>query len=266
MLKLPAKAVIFDLDGTLLNSMYAWRDAQIYSIEQALLQDKSLFERGILGGQSFNYQYDQEAAIESFHFSPEDAQSLWDETKELTLEQLSKFIFERYKVSVQSQQLLDWAYAYVEPFYENASFDFKPAADKLLSQLQESKIPHAIASATNAYYIRKYFKNISLGPKCIVCTDDVGKSKFCPDVYDYALQKLFELEDYRSLSQEALRALRSQVWVVEDTRHCAKTAFEAGYKVLAVHDEFSRDSWSQETHPPYHYFVNNFSELEFELI
>lgn len=106
----------------------------------------------------------------------------------------------------------------------------KPYAVELCKLLKDSGIPFCIASNTPFAMAEKLLKKFGFDKLYDFYIDcqEVGMSKSNPDIYYIAAKRLgFGVEE---------------IVVFEDMLFCAKTAKDAGFCVVGVYDEISRDS------------------------
>lgn len=106
----------------------------------------------------------------------------------------------------------------------------KPYAVELCRLLKESGIPFCIATNTPFAMAEKLLKKFGFDKLYSFYIDchEVGVSKSNPDIYYISAKRLgFGVED---------------IVVFEDMPFCAKTAKNAGFCVVGVYDEISKDS------------------------
>lgn len=151
------EGVIFDLDGTLLDSMGLWRRAGVIYLER------------------YGIEVDE---------------SLADIILPLTIRGAAKYIKEHFPVPESVENITAGVNGVMEEFYKNY-IKPKEGAAELLAELYRRGIPMALATATDRYLIdsafnrlgwNKYFRGIC------TCTEvGVGKRDGA-DVYDAALK------------------------------------------------------------------------------
>lgn len=172
--------VVFDCDGTLLDSMGAWREAE-----------KEL------------------ARHAGFVLSKADS----DELNTLTLPECCRFFHERLGVGDTSEEVKDMLDAFMLDYYRTRVTE-RPGALAFVRGLAERGVAVSVASSSPQSYLRAGLARAGFAPyvRAIVSVDDVGKSKREPAVYDRArelmgtpLETTWGVED----SLYALRTLRS---------------------------------------------------------
>ncbi len=169
------KAAIFDVDGTLLDSMGIWEDAG------------ARYLRGI--------------GIE-----PEEG--LGEILFPMTIEEGAAYVKEHYGLSADISHIVQGVLSTVKNFYyEEASL--KEGAKEFLKELYKKNIPMAAASSSEKKYIeaaflrlgiRKYFKGI------FTC-GEVGKGKGDPLIYKTAGKCLGEKASETYVFEDALYAV-----------------------------------------------------------
>ena len=156
------KGIIFDMDGTLVDSLMSW----------GIIWDK--FGKKFLDGKSFQPSAEDDKAVRT-----------------MTLKDAMCFLHKAYKIGNSGQELLDEANAIMRDFYAH-DVNLKKGVLKFLEYCYEKKIKMCIASATDIRLIKialehckieKYFINI------LSCAD-IGKDKDQPDIYLKALDCL----------------------------------------------------------------------------
>ncbi len=153
------KAAIFDLDGTLLDSMWIWR----------LLDEEFLRRRGITCTQDYT------DAIKGMG---------WLEGAEYTVS--------RYHLSETPEEVMNTWFAMSADFYTHR-VKMKPYAKEYLQLLKEKHVPMAIATSMepqaniglvlSAHGITSLFQNITL-------STEVSRGKGFPDIYELAASRL----------------------------------------------------------------------------
>ena len=193
------RGVIFDVDGTLLDSSYVWEDAGARYLENRGI----VAEKG-LGRKLFT----------------------------MTLEEGAQYLKKAYGLPQTADEVLSGVLQVVEDFYYHEA-QLKEGAADFLRRLYEKGIPMAIASSSKKEHIEaalsrlgvlQYFK------KVFTCSE-AGAGKEHPLIFFQAA--------------ECLGTLPEDTWVVEDGLYAMKTAAAAGFCVLGVYDESSREDWKE---------------------
>ena len=157
------RGAIFDVDGTLLDSMKIWR-----TIGEIYLRSLGLEPEAGLAG----------------------------DLKTLTLPQAARYFQDRYGVALSVEEIMEGVNGKIEDFYFHRA-QLRPGVRQLLERLGKAGVRMDIATATDRYLveaalercgIRQYFLDI------VTCTDYGSKEK--PEIYLMARQLLgTELRD-----------------------------------------------------------------------
>lgn len=152
------RGAIFDLDGTLIDSMGVWEQVDI----------DFLARYGIACDASYT------RAVGSMHY-----------------EEAARYTIERYGLQLTEQQVLDMWMDMAIQAYGN-TIELKPHARALLENCREHGIPIALATASPAVLYEPVLKRHGLRDwfDAIVTTADVTRGKGFPDIYLLAAQKL----------------------------------------------------------------------------
>ena len=149
---------IFDMDGTVTDSMFVWKDIGV----------RYLLSRGLTPGPT-----------------------LWKDIKNMSLRETTAYFREIYGVRETDEEIARGINELVEPLYRTEVVP-KPGVVALLERFKTRGIPVALATATDRYLVEetlgkndllKYFGAI------FTCTE-VGAGKTTPEVYEAALQFL----------------------------------------------------------------------------
>ena len=192
-------AGIFDVDGTLLDSMSVWDD----------IGERYLLSQGITAGADINSVLGT-----------------------MSMEQGAAYLKEEYHLDKTVPQIVKEVLKIVEDFYRFEAA-LKPGAKEALEWLSEKGMKMVIATSGNKELaeaalerngVLGYFKRI------YTCTE-IGAGKDEPAIY------LKAAEDFGMDPENII--------VVEDAVHAAETAKKAGFVVLGVYDESSRENSSR---------------------
>ncbi|MEG1441032.1 MAG: HAD family phosphatase [Oscillospiraceae bacterium] len=188
------KAAIFDLDGTLLNSMWIW---------ERLLID-FLADLG-------------------YETPPE----VLSKVTFMTLKQSSEYVRDEFNLGMTAKEICTMWTNMVYDFYAKKVIP-KPGAEEYLKYLKENGIKIGIATACAKDLCEVALKNTGLLKyiDSITYADEVGRGKGSPEVYIESLRRLNETAENSMLYEDILTALRTgksigmSVTAVEDD--CAK--------------------------------------------
>jgi len=165
------KFAIFDLDGTLVDSMTYWSETP----------KKYLNKLG--------FECTDEMVVKFLSIS---------------LPESAKYIKEYFKLDLTEEEIMKGINDVMEENYLNY-VKLKPYILILLKELNKLGIKMGIASATDVYLIEKAIKKLGISEyfSSIVSSTDVGKSKQFTDVYDIC-KKPFNVENNETIIFEDL--------------------------------------------------------------
>ena len=149
------KGAIFDMDGTILDSMFIWMDA-----ERDYLISKGK--------------------------TPRD--DLFDALRAMNLEQTARYFIAEYGLTETPEQIKDDVYEMVSHFYLHEA-QLKPGAKEFLEFLHRSGVKMAIATATDRRFSEGALRRcgvLELFESVCTC-GDAGASKDQPTVFMHAL-------------------------------------------------------------------------------
>lgn len=152
------KGVIFDVDGTLFDSMGAWHDSG-YNVLKSL---------GI----------DADKRIGDIFFS-------------MTMDEVVDYIKENFSVNESRDFLKNGIHNQVEYAYRN-EIELKPGVMRILDWVKDSKIPATIATSTDRFLIEIGLARLGIEDYFdeIYTATEVGKSKNHPDIFQRAMDKM----------------------------------------------------------------------------
>lgn len=152
------KGVIFDVDGTLFDSMGAWHDSG-YNVLKSL---------GI----------DADKRIGDIFFS-------------MTMDEVIDYIKENFSVNESREFLKNGIHDQVEYAYRN-EIELKPGVMRILDWVKDSKIPATIATSTDRFLIEIGLARLGIEDYFdeIYTATEVGKGKNYPDIFQLAMDKM----------------------------------------------------------------------------
>ncbi len=152
------KGVIFDVDGTLFDSMGAWHDSG-YNVLKSL---------GI----------DADKRIGDIFFS-------------MTMDEVIDYIKENFSVNESRDFLKNGIHNQVEYAYRN-EIELKPGVMRILDWMKDSKIPATIATSTDRFLIEIGLARLGIEDYFdeIYTATEVGKGKNYPDIFQLAMDKM----------------------------------------------------------------------------
>ena len=152
------KAVIFDLDGTLVDSMWVWKEIDIE----------------YLGRLGFSVPSDLQAAIEGMGFT-----------------EVAVYFKERFQIKDSIDEIKSaWQKMAMDKYCHEVPL--KPGVSQFLPYLNERGIRMAVASSNDRMLIEETLKSHDIFKyfDCIVTACEVNRGKPAPDVYLKAAEKL----------------------------------------------------------------------------
>ncbi len=170
------KGAIFDLDGTLTDSMYIWQKAPVDLVRR-------------YGGDP-----------------PED---LARDLKEMGRREAAEYLRSRFSLSATPEELMDTLNDLVTEEYRSR-VPMKPGADRLLARLADSGISCCIATASEAFQARSAMERLGLWQHfrfAVSCVQYGGKTR--PDIYLEAARRLGTAPAETVVFEDALHAART---------------------------------------------------------
>ncbi len=175
------KAAIFDMDGTLINSLIFW-DHLWKTMGEKYLGDPS--------------------------FRPDDTTDR--ECRTLTVDKAMDLVYERFGIGSSGKELTDLAVELIIVFYREV-VEAKPGALEFLQYLKEKGVKMAVATASNGDLVQLAMERCGLKPylDMVVSCADVGKGKDQPDVFLLTLEKLGTTAEETWMFEDSYVALQT---------------------------------------------------------
>lgn len=149
------KAAIFDVDGTLLDSMGQWHTVA--------------------------YRYMKSIGVQA-------DEHIGNELFALTVNQAASYIIEEYNLSRTIEEVVEGMNKIVKDFYENEVVP-KPGAKELLEAFKKRNIPMVVGTSTDRHCIEAGLNRLGLMDyfdRIFTCSE-VGKAKSEPDLFLQAM-------------------------------------------------------------------------------
>lgn len=173
------KAIIFDLDGTLIDSMSVWGDADRHFVEK-------------YGGT----------------YNPEISQKL----KSMTIEQASAFLISALNLKKSISEVSDEIADIVEYQYKN-TIPLKPDVISITDFLKEHNIPFCIATATFRKLAEAVLKRYGIYERFefVLTGEDVPEGKKSPVIYLKCSEMMGVLPSETLVIEDSLHCIKTSV-------------------------------------------------------
>lgn len=171
------KGYIFDLDGTLIDSMPLW-----YNVDRIFLS-----ENGI---------------------TPPD--NISEIVKKMTVEQSSKYFLDTFNLKVSQQQVIDRIEEIVAENYRY-TIPLKKGVSELLDYLDSKNIPYAVATATYRSLAISCLTRLGLinRIKFLETCSEIGKGKEFPDIFFKCAENLGLLPESIAVVEDSFYCLET---------------------------------------------------------
>ncbi len=171
------RGAIFDVDGTLLDSMFIW---------------------DTIG----------EAYLRSIGYQPKE--NLNETFKNMSLHQAARYYQTEYGVTLSIDEIMDGVNAMLERYYR-FEVPLKPGVAELLERLRQSGVRLCIATATDRHLVEAALDRcgvLSCFGEIFTC-NEVGHGKDEPDIFEAALRFLGTRKEETLVFDDALYAVRT---------------------------------------------------------
>ena len=171
------QSAIFDMDGTLLDSMFIWDD-----LGPGMLRDIGI--------------------------TPEE--DLSEKLKVLTLRQGAAYCKERYALPQSVEEIVSLIEGRVEKFYKE-EVQAKPGAAKFLSLLKMEGVWMYVATATDRHLAQAALRHAGIDGyfRGIITCQEVGHGKDSPEIYERAMTRLKSNKRDTVVFEDALHAIET---------------------------------------------------------
>ncbi len=171
------KAAVFDMDGTILDSMPMWHNMT-------------------------------EIILREYGFEPE--KDVWDKVKRLTSTETARYFIDYYGVKMTVDEICKIIEDKISYYYEN-ELQLKEGARELLRFLNERKIPCVLATATERRCVLSCFKRLDIEKyfsRILTCME-LGTSKSSPFIFEEAARLAGAKVSETVIFEDALHAIRT---------------------------------------------------------
>ncbi len=171
------KGAIFDLDGTLLNSMHVWFDiGPTYLMSIGIEPEPDIRER----------------------------------LRTMTLEEAAGFFRVHYGLKQSMQEIVDEINRLIEhEYFENVQL--KSGAKEALSDMRKRGVKMCVATATDRYLVEAALKRLKIAPyfQRIFTCSEIGRGKTHPDIFFRAQAELGTERAETWVFEDSLYAVRT---------------------------------------------------------
>ncbi|MGN1266647.1 MAG: HAD family hydrolase [Dorea sp.] len=171
------KGAIFDVDGTILDSMAIWEEAG-------------------------------ERYLQSIHV--EAKQGLSKELAEMTIEEAALYMKQEYHLSQNGTVIVQGILDTVRDFYYNEA-PLKAGVKEVLEELQRQGIPMVIATSSEKDHVEKALERLEIKKyfdKIFTCSE-IGSGKTRPDIYEAAARYMETEPQEIIVFEDVIHALRT---------------------------------------------------------
>lgn len=171
------QSAIFDMDGTLLDSMFIWDD-----LGPGMLRDIGI--------------------------TPEE--DLSEKLKVLTLRQGAAYCKERYALPQSVEEIVSLIEGRVEKFYKE-EVQAKPGVAKFLSLLKMEGVWMYVATATDRHLAQAALRHAGIDGyfRGMITCQEVGAGKDSPEIYERAMRRLQSNKRDTVIFEDALHAIET---------------------------------------------------------
>lgn len=166
---------IFDVDGTLLDSMMIWEEAAV--------------------------RY-----LHSLGLEPEE--NLSEKIMTMSMEEGADYVISHYGVDMTRKQVIDGILELIRGFYENEVL-LKPGVEQVIRLLADRAVPMIIATSSDSACVTAGLKRLGVWNyfQGILTCSDIGRGKTEPDIYLAAAEKIASAPKNTIVFEDALHAI-----------------------------------------------------------
>lgn len=171
------KGAIFDVDGTLLDSMEIWEDVAI--------------------------RYLKSIGVEAEPDLPEVMFTM-------SLPEGAAYVKEHYRLTRETDEIIQGVLDIIHKYYEETA-PLKPGVTKILEELSGKGIPMTVATSNNKEEVEAAFKRLGIASyfSRIFTCEEVGAGKTRPDIYMKAAEYMGTRPEETVIFEDVLHAIRT---------------------------------------------------------
>ncbi|MBR3691547.1 MAG: HAD family phosphatase [Clostridia bacterium] len=151
-------AAIFDMDGTILDSMHIWEEVSVSCLRRLGAEPKPSFK---------------------------------EDVRMMTLAESAEYCRSEYGIEASNEAIIDYIYSSVREFYDREAA-LKPGAEAFLRRLHAANIPMVLATATDRPFAEAALRRLGIRElflEVLTCSE-IGAGKNRPDIFLLAAERM----------------------------------------------------------------------------